>query len=134
MQKQYDVRGFETQECGDLYAFVMERASKLLIKQGRNGLIVPVSLVSTDGFSSLRYFVRKTNIISWNLSFAERPSKLFTGVEKRLTIWLGQKGSSNSFNFLSNYRRWLKEERDFLDSKFKDKYEAITHLINSLIR
>lgn len=117
VQKQYTVRGFETQECGDLYAFVMERSSNLLDKHGRMGMIVPVSVVSTDGFSSLRDLILRTNRISWSLSFAERPSKLFTGVEKRLTIWLACKAAATSQLLLSNYRRWFAEERDFLFSR-----------------
>lgn len=48
---QYEVKAFETQSCGDLYAYVMERSLKLMNDAGYLGLIVPVSLVSTDGFS-----------------------------------------------------------------------------------
>jgi Eco57I restriction endonuclease. len=83
VQKQYTVRGFETQECGDLYAFVMERSSNLLDKHGRMGMIVPVSVVSTDGFSSLRDLILRTNRISWSLSFAERTFKTFSRALRR---------------------------------------------------
>jgi type I restriction-modification system DNA methylase subunit len=112
----YQVRGFITEDCGDLYAFVMERSDRLLATDGYMGMIVPVSITSTDGFSSLRKFLCKTGRTSWSLGFAERPSKLFTGVEKRLTIWLMSHKPSNEPLFLSNYRRWLSEERDTLFS------------------
>ena len=114
----YSVNDFKTTQCGDLYALCMERSDMLLILSGRLGMIVPVSIVSTDGFSKLRCCLRKEGSISWNLNFAERPSKLFTGVEKRLTIWL-MKLSSNDVEqlHLSNYRRWMAEERDTLFAK-----------------
>ena len=84
VREQYRVMGFETESCGDLYAFVMERALVLMSKSGRLGMIVPISVVSTDGFGSLRGLLLRGHRTSWSLSFAERPSKLFTGVEKRL--------------------------------------------------
>lgn len=112
---EYCVRGFETDSCGDLYALCMERSSRLLKRTGRLGIIIPVSIVSTDGFAELRTFLRKHTSSAWTLSFAERPSKLFTGVEKRLTIWLSRHGPEESTRLLlSSYRRWAAEERDFL--------------------
>jgi len=77
-------------------------------------MIVPVSVVSTDGFGPLRDLLLSQTRTSWSLSFAERPSKLFTGVEKRLTIWLTRQVASAHRLFVSNYRRWLSEEREVL--------------------
>jgi hypothetical protein len=92
----------------------MERSMRLLAPDGSFGMIVPVSVVSTDGFHELRQLLSRTLGRSWTLSFAERPSKLFTGVEKRLTIWVGQKSARRQDRFVSAYRRWLAEERVFL--------------------
>ncbi len=50
----YVVKGYRTEACGDLYAFVMERARALLGPRATMGMIVPVSIVSTDGFTDLR--------------------------------------------------------------------------------
>ncbi len=115
---EYSLHGFQTDQCGDLYALCMERSKILLLRCGRIGMITPVSLVSTDGFSRLRDCLRKKQSISWALNFAERPSKLFTGVEKRLTIWL-MKPTSGAVEelYLSNYKRWMAEERINLFSK-----------------
>ncbi|MFH0800781.1 MAG: Eco57I restriction-modification methylase domain-containing protein [bacterium] len=112
----YNVRGFATEDCGDLYALMMERSSQLLSPGGFMGMIVPVSITSTDGFDSLRRCLIKTEHACWCLSFAERPSKLFTGVEKRLTIWLMSNRPADERLFLSNYRRWFSEERGNLFS------------------
>ncbi len=117
----YTVRGFKTIDCADLYAFTMERSLTLLLKKGWIGMIVPVSIVSTDGFDSLRTSFKSQKCISWNLNFAERPSKLFTGVEKRLTIWLTHKinEETQTSSHLEGYKRWLAEERDNLFAQIK---------------
>src|SRR5207247_1048325 len=39
----YALRGFETQPCGDLSAYVTERALQLLRPCGRLGLVLPIS-------------------------------------------------------------------------------------------
>ena len=111
VRSQYTVKGFKAERCGDLYAFIMERSMRLLAASGTFGMIVPVSVVSTDGFHELREVLASALTRSWTLSFAERPSKLFTGVEKRLTIWIGQQGGDPREHFVSGYRRWFAEER-----------------------
>ena len=117
VRQTYQVHGFSTEDCGDLYAFVMERSNKLLTsKGGCMGMIVPVSITSTDGFAALRTCLCLPNNTCWTIGFAERPSKLFVGVEKRLTIWLTRHRQSVQLLLLSNYRRWLCEERDALFS------------------
>ena len=112
---EYRTRGYATEECGDLYSFVIERSFDLAHRQGRCGMIVPVSIVSTDGFASLRGLIASRTARTWFSSYAERPSKLFTGVEKRLAIWLANAGQGETHHALvSGYRRWQQEERDSL--------------------
>ena len=117
IKAQYSVRNFATLDCGDLYALVMERSTELLAPRGGLTMILPVSVVSTDGFASLRRLLVHRQCVSWTLSFAERPSKLFEGVEKRLTIWLSRKTAGEKQIFLSAYNRWLSEEREHLFSR-----------------
>jgi Eco57I restriction-modification methylase len=52
IKRLYMVHGFETFSSGDLYAYVVERAYRLVAMQGRVGMIVPISiiLVSLDIF------------------------------------------------------------------------------------
>jgi len=117
VRENYTIQGFETVKCSDLYAFTMERSTNLLNNSGKIGMIIPISIVSTDGFESLRDCLLKNNYVSWALNFAERPSKLFTGVEKRLTIWITHKNSNEMNLFLGSYKRWLSEERETLFSQ-----------------
>ncbi|MGE3344316.1 MAG: DNA methyltransferase [Vicinamibacterales bacterium] len=112
----YSVRGFTTEACGDLYAYVMERSRHLLSPNGTLGMIVPVSIIGTDGFDELRSLLCRTHDPCWCIGFAERPSKLFTGVEKRLAIWLMTRSASIGALHVSNYQRWLSQERGHLFS------------------
>jgi len=113
--KDYTVLGFDTIKTGDLYSLVMERGLDIISVNGRSSMIVPISLVSTDGFTNLRQLINQKSSTCWILNFAERPSKLFTGVEKRLGIWVIQRGLAGASEYnISCYRRWLTEEREHL--------------------
>ena len=46
--KRYTIKGYETESCGNLYAFVMERNTGLNGITGRSGMIVPHSAICTD--------------------------------------------------------------------------------------
>ncbi len=113
VRKGYTVSEFATLDCGDLYAYVLER-SYGLSPRGRLGMILPVSIMSTDGFHSLRRLLNESSRVQFFQAFAERPSKLFTGVEKRLCVYLLGDRAKKPKLHLSNYRRWLSEERNTL--------------------
>jgi hypothetical protein len=111
----YKVEGYETEKCADLYAFVIERSFKLMVNNGYFGMIVPVSLVGTDGFKPLRDFLKRESTENWLSTYAMRPSKLFNGAEKHLCISLALKAKTGSNStFCTKYHRWLNEERDVL--------------------
>ena len=107
----YNVRGFRSESCGDLYAFCTERSVELLHLRGRLGLIVPISMFGTDGFRSLQELSLSMLSPMWVSSFANRPSQLFDGAQKRLTILLGCRFGGNSTTvFTARYLRWRREE------------------------
>lgn len=110
----YTVKNFRTLDCGDLYGLVMERAVNLLKTGGRLGMIVPVSILGAKGFQELRDVLLDNAVCTYTQGFAERPSKLFTGVDKRLAIWVLKKGEGDGHLFAAKYRRWFSEERDQL--------------------
>ena len=112
---QYAIRGFQTESCGDLYAFSTERGLNLLCLKGRIGLIVPISLFGTDGFKPLQELSLNMLDTIWNSSYSNRPSQLFDGAQKRLSILLGHRLDGHSATiFSSGYLRWRREEFNFL--------------------
>lgn len=81
-------------------------------------MIVPVSIVSTDGFSSLRKLLKDSMRTLWYSSFSMRPGKLFDGVEKHLTIFVSRRTIGYQI-CSSKYHRWLTEERAMLFSQLQ---------------
>ena len=113
--KDYKIYGYLTEECGDLYAYVMERSFRISHGSGRMGMIVPVSIESTDGFKTLRGLLWKETHAAWNSSYSIRPSKLFEGVEKRVTISISAKGESDVHaQYVTKYHAWNAVEREAL--------------------
>jgi hypothetical protein len=111
----YTVREFETLPCGDLYAYCTERALSLLKTKGQLGLIVPISSFGTDGFESLQKLALGRLDPLWVSFFANRPSQLFNGAQKRLTILIGRRSAAKVPTiFTTSYFRWKKEEFDHL--------------------
>jgi len=117
----YSLRGYSTIECGDIYAQCVERSLvSLLQADGRFSMIIPISNVSTDGYQSIREIYRESKRTFYAANFGVRPSKLFEGADKRLTILIATSKSQGFRMYNGNYRRWLSTERE------KD------HLFNSI--
>ena len=112
---------YDTLSCGDLYSYCVERAIKdLRNANNRIGMIVPISIVSTDGYSSLRKVLTMGLKGCYFSNFGVRPSKLFDGVDKRLTIFIN---SSEQVYYNTKYTRWNTEERDNIFNKLN--YERV---------
>jgi Eco57I restriction-modification methylase len=111
----YTLREFETLPCGDLYGYCTERALSLLKTKGQLGLIIPISFFGTDGFESLQRHALRTLDPVWVSFFANRPSQLFNGAQKRLTILIGRRSEAKAPTiFTTSYLRWKKEEFEHL--------------------
>ncbi len=109
----YNVKNYETIDCNDLYSFVVERSTLIGNCVCAIGMIVPISIVSTDGFVSLRKLMKTKLSLLWYSSYAMRPAKLFDGVEKHLTIFVSNRTCANTI-FTAKYHRWAAEERNSL--------------------
>ena len=108
--KNYRVNGYLTENCGNLYAFVMERSAHLVSKSGKFGMIVPVSFPSTPDMRPLRDIMVSQYASNWLSSFADRPTGLFLGVHQILSICVSSKVGNKKF-FSGGFLHWYKEER-----------------------
>ena len=106
----YKIHSYETLSCGDLYAYVIERSTQITRPNCGFGMIVPISIVSTDGFAPLRHLLVNNGFKLWFSNYAMRPAKLFDGAEKHLSIFVGLRGSKPEI-FSSKYHRWYTEQR-----------------------
>ena len=110
----YQVKGYQTEPCSNLYAYVLERGLKLGHATGRIGMIVPISSVSNPKFSTL-FNLYLSNTLQWTSSYSNRPGKLFEGVEQRLTITIAEKFVNEGLDFYStDYQHWYVGERGIL--------------------
>ncbi len=113
IKKTYTIRGYVTESCGNLYAFVWERCLTLAQSIGMIGMIQPVAAVCTDGYGPMQSLLYKsgTSVVS---NFNDRPSKLFDGLEHiRLCIVVHRKGQSTRA-LSTTYNKWQSVERAHL--------------------
>ncbi|NQT47728.1 MAG: Eco57I restriction-modification methylase domain-containing protein, partial [Chloroflexi bacterium] len=110
----YTVRGYETEECGNLFPLMVERASVLASDCGRVGMILQHSGFCTPRMQRLIESVRKVSS-TLHVSFYEcRPGKLFDGIDVRLAIALTELGETSSQYLAGPYYRFFTEERPSL--------------------
>jgi hypothetical protein len=117
VKRTYTVMGYATQDANDLYAFVTERAIKMLKDSSLIGVIIPISAFGVNQFQSLQQFILNKLNALWLSHYANRPSQVFQGAQKRLTIILGKKHISSVKHCdvnSSSYLRWKKSERSNL--------------------
>jgi len=130
VKRDYRIRGYKTEECGNLYAFAWERSAALVNGAGRIGLIIPVASVCTDGYAALRQvWLASGDLVVSN--FNDRPGKLFDGLEHiRLAIVLLTKHKGVRHRvYTTTYNKWLTETREHLFHLLR--YTETTSLIRS---
>ena len=116
VKKDYTIRGYKTESCGNLHAFVIERSMILGKKYGRCGMIVPLSGHSTDRMKPLitDCYSRTKLLHIMNISGDANPSILFSGVKFRLAIFLSSTHSYTKGLYVTKYSKWFAEERERL--------------------
>jgi hypothetical protein len=106
----YTIINYFTQTCGNLYAYMWERAVAISNLASRLGMIQPVAAVCTDGYAPLRDILLGSGSLVIS-SFNDRPGKLFEGLEHiRLCIILHIK-SFKGHTFATVYNKWQSIER-----------------------
>jgi hypothetical protein len=117
VRDEYQVLGYETETCGNLYAFVLERSLGLLHGSGRVGYIVPLASLATQRMTPLRRACLAASRCSWlsNYEATSNPSILFVGVKIQLSIILLEQGSCVCPSVhVTRYMRCFADERSTL--------------------
>ena len=119
VRKEYQIRGFLTESCGNLYAFVMERCKNVMRSQGSISMIVPLSGHSTGRMIPLinRFYRTFTSLHLATFSGDANPSRLFDGVKFRLAIFIGSHKGGGIFT--TRYMRWYAKERQNLFARLE---------------
>ncbi|MBI1182713.1 hypothetical protein GC194_00470 [bacterium] len=113
VRKQYTIVNKDEASCGNLFGIVTTKLDVLKNEHGRTGMIVPISLICTKRMSSVLEELKNNNL--WLSHYAERPSKLFTGAEVLLTIYLtGETNLKKSQTYSTGFTKWNSNFRTFL--------------------
>jgi len=117
VRRDYTLKGFSTEHCPDIYAWVMERASLLTKLNGRNGMICPLSLSFSNDFSEIRHVLFSAYAINWFSFYGRIPSALFSyDVRVRNTIHLAKMAVGDKSNYSTRLHRWFDAARPHLFS------------------
>ena len=115
VKKEYTIKGYETESCGNLYAFTFERSFQLLQSYGWKSMIIPVSAYSTDRMAPLQDIFYQRKRVGWVQTYDVFPSKLFVGAKQRLAIYIVRQGLQSSPSlYATRYNKWHEQFREHL--------------------
>ena len=107
VKKDYTIQGYETESCGNLYAYVFELSFRLLQRNGWKSMIIPNSAYCTDRMEPLQNLFHRCEQVGWVQTYDVFPSKLFVGAKQRLAIYIVQQGSQlSSALYATRYNKW----------------------------
>ena len=114
VKSDYTVRGYQTEKCGNLYAFMMERCKALTHPRSSLSMIVPLSGHSTPRMSSLVdvFYNSYDALHVQTIGSDANPSRLFEGVKFRLAIFVASNYGQGVYT--TRYLRWYAEQRETL--------------------
>ena len=115
VRQSYNVKDFACSDCSDIYAWILERTQNLLRRDGRTGMIVPLSVGFSGDFHRCRQLLFSGYARNWFASFGRIPSALFSfDVRVRNTIHLGHKGEGSPVHLTTRLHRWFDVARPHL--------------------
>jgi hypothetical protein len=120
VRKEYTIRGYKTESCGNLYAYVIERCMRILHHDAWIGLIVPHSIAATYRMSQIQKILLDAIEGAYSY-FSRRPGKLFEGADQCLCIFTGtaKEAVPIDHNISTTYQRWYTEERKEVFEKIR---------------
>jgi hypothetical protein len=115
--RDYTVRGYATESCGNLHAICTERALVLARPGGFCSFIVQLPLMSAKRMAPVREALRGASLSVWMAPFDDRPGKLFEGLQHcRSVIFVTRVTTGGSAATISTtgFHRWATAARGVL--------------------
>ena len=113
---EYAIKEYETESCGNLYAYMMERSVVLMNPLAWFSFITPISLTAAQRMAVLQKYLFEHSSNMWLSNFALRPAALFPGVMQRNTICITRNGKGGTA-YSTDYATWYADERPTLFHK-----------------
>jgi len=117
VKKDYIVRGYVSEPCGNLHCLFTERSLDTRSPLGRMSFIVQLPMVSSSRMSPIRKSLTQNSSALYVIPFDDRPGKLFDGLQHcRSVIFLSFGGCNAKAPelFTTRYQRWATEVRQNL--------------------
>jgi hypothetical protein len=130
----YSTMGLETQSCGNLFAYTIERSKEVAKRTGQMGMIIPLSAFSTDRMIPLIDDFKKSSVSLHISHFGWRPAKLFDGVNIQLSIVIQKYGVSPGSIKTSRYNLWESSTRNFLFERLEYVLTTDFRLDGSIVK
>jgi hypothetical protein len=108
----YKLHGYRTIDCGNLYAYVLEKSLKITNLHSYKSMILPLSLMSTPRMKNAKNILKDYGLYSSFYAGDSNPSTLFSGVKCQLSIIILSKKIKKVYS--TNYVRWFEEYRNAL--------------------
>jgi len=108
---------YKTESSKDLFALTVERSYLLGKHEGMIGLIIPLSITSTNTMLPARNLLKQKSSRLWTsyYSASDQPASLFTGVRHRLSIILASISERQDCVLeTTRFLKWFSEERPSL--------------------
>ena len=122
-QINYELIGYKSADTAAVHAVCMERSMKLVNPKGMVGMIVPLSLVSTQRMKVVQQILEYNRSV-WYSNLSWRPAKLFDTVNRALTIFLSLP-ADNQHVYTTTYFKWISDTRDGLIERLN--YTEVQH-------
>jgi hypothetical protein len=113
----YQILGYKTTDCSNIFAYVLEKCTRLSQSGSEVGMIIPLSAFSTDRMIPLINFLKNNSAQLSIANFSWRPGKLFDGANLQLSILLQKIGKICEGINTTRYLMWDSEARSELFSK-----------------
>ena len=116
IRRYYRLIDYKTEVCGNLYCPILERSYQLSSSSKSVGMIVPMSLSSTNRMLPMRELIESKGVNIWVSHFSgdAHPSILFNGVKLRLDIILTHAAVDKISKNTSRYIKWFSEARNYI--------------------
>ena len=127
----YKITNYKTEDCGNLYAFVIERCFSISNCLSKEGYIIPSASLCTPRMHELSNILKDKKCL-WSSIWDERPSKLFDGVDQQLCINICGK-ARNEISYITKMNHWTVECRNFLFNNIKYQEYDSNDIIASVV-
>lgn len=111
-----EIAKFKSQNCGNLYAYTIERAINICEENGIISFIVPLPFITTPRMNVIKDYLVNNSACVYFSTYADRPGCVFKGVHQRLVIFFAKINRKIDIHkiYTTKYHFWYNNERDRL--------------------